>query len=183
MSKVRYNKSKTYLLPLLAEVVNIDTRFFNNLVDTYIYDPNGHYENCMFILHDFSFKNPEFTAYEHELTKNPYFVDLVDIDNQVLYIFKFPEEYMNEYNAFKEGKYSEYGEDAKQTIINFFGDIYAGNLNAVKFLMTLKQVLYRDKKLKQELEKQLNVILSSTAELADIASKEKETFDETKIVK
>ena len=181
MSKVRYNKSKTYLLPLLAEVIDIDKRFFNSLVNTYISDANGIYSDCLLILHNFSFKNPEFTAYEHKLTNNQYFVESIDIDNQVLYIYKFPEEYMKEYNLYKKGKYSKFGQDAKDTIIEFFGNIYAGNLNAVKFLMTLKQVLYQDKKLKKELERKLNVILPDNAELTDIADLECETFEITKI--
>lgn len=181
MSKIRYNKSKTYLLPLLAEVVDIDTRFFNHLINTYTYDTNGLYKDCLFILHDFSFKNPEFTKYEHRLTNNPYFVDLVDIDNQVLYIFKFPEEFLPEYNNFKSGKYSKFGKDAKKVIIDFFGEMYQGNLNAVSFLLTLKQVLYQDKKLKQRLEEKLNEILPADAELASIATIAEETFDETNI--
>ena len=183
MSKIRYNKSKTYLLPLLAEVVDIDTRFFNHLIDTYTYDVNGIYKDCLFILHDFSFKNPEFTKYEHKLTDNPYFVDLVDINNQVLYIFKFPEEFLPEYNNFKKGKYSKFGEDAKKVIINFFGEMYQGNLNAVSFLLTLKQVLYQDKKLKQKLEEELGETLPVDAELTDIAEAINETFDETNIKK
>ena len=84
MSKKK-NKSKTYLLPLLAEVVPIDIRFYNNLVNTYISDANGLYKNCLFILHDFTFKDPKFTSYEHTLVENPYFIDSVDIENQVLY--------------------------------------------------------------------------------------------------
>lgn len=181
MSKVRYNKSKTYLLPLLAEAIDIDTRFFNNLYNTYIYDVNEKYENCLFILHDFSFKNPEFTAYEHKLVDNPLFVDLIDIDNKVLYIFKFPEEYLPEYRLFKQGKYSKFGEDAKKVIMNFFGNIYQGNLNAVKFLLALKQILYQDKKLRQRLEEDLKVTLPIDAELTDIASTEQETFEVTNI--
>jgi hypothetical protein len=183
MNEIRYNKSKTYLLPLLAEVVDIDTRFFNNLVNTYVLDANSLYKNCIFILHNFSFKNPAHTAYEHKLTKNEHFIDFVDINNQVLYIFKFPEEYLIEYNLFKEGKYSEFGKDAKGVILNFFGNIYAGNLNAVKFLMKLKQILYKDLKLKQEIEKNLNVILSNDAELTDTANLEEETFEITKVMK
>jgi len=101
----------------------------------------------------------------------------------VLYIFEFPEEYIREYNLFKQGKYSKYGKDAKDTIINFFGNIYAGNLNAVKFLMTLKQVLYQDNKLKQELEKKLNVTLPEGAELSDITCLVRETFEVTNIIK
>jgi len=181
MGKLRYNKSKTYLLPLLAEVIDIDIRFFNNLINTYIFDVNGIYENCFFILHDFSFKNPEFTAYEHKLTNTEYFVDLVDIDNRVLYIYKFPEEYIVEYNYFKEGKYSKFEKDAKDKIINFFGNIYKGNLNAVNFLLTLRQVLYKDNKLKEKLEKELGVLLPEDAELTDIISVEDETFDITNI--
>ena len=88
MSKARYNKSKTYLLPLLSEIVNFDKRFFKNLVNTYIYDDLNRYQNCIYVLHDFSFKNPEFTSYEHKLIKNDLFVDLIDIDDKVLYIFK-----------------------------------------------------------------------------------------------
>jgi hypothetical protein len=179
MSKIRYNKSKTYLLPLLAEVIEIDTRFFNHLKNTFISDTNDKYKDCIFILHDFSFKNPEFTNYEHKLTNNPYFVDLIDIDNLVLYIFKFPEEYMEEYNLFKKGKYSKFGEDAKKVIINFFGHIYQGNLNAVKFLLALKQILYKDKKLKERIEEDLRVTLPKDAELTDIASMEDETFNIT----
>ena len=181
MSKIRYNKSKTYLLPLLAQVIDMDIKFFNHLRNTYIGDVNGLYKDCLIVLHDFSFKNPEFTKYENRITSNPYFVDLVDINNQVLYIFKFPEEYLTEYKLFQQGKYSLYGDDAKEVILNFYGDIYTGNLNAVKFLLTLKQVLYRDNKLKQELEKKLGVSLPAQAELSDIADMEAETFDATNI--
>jgi len=177
MSKVRYNKSKTYLLPLLAEVIDIDVRFFNHLQNTFIFDVEGKYKDCMLILHDFSFKNPEFTAYEHKLTNNPYFVDLIDIDNKVLYVFKFPEEYMDEYNHFKNGKYSLFGKDAKDTIINFFGKIYTGNLNAVNFLLLIKQILYKEPKLKEKIENELGVRLSEDAELTDIITFENETFD------
>ena|SRR4030042_52060 len=179
MSKPRYNKSKTYLLPLLAEVIDIDARFFNHLHNTFIYDIDGKYKDCLLILHDFSFRNPEFTAYEHRLTNNPYFVELKDIENKVLYVFKFPEEYMEEYNHFKNGKYSKFGKDAKDTIINFFGNIYAGNLNAVNFLLLIKQILYKEQKLKEKIEKELNVTLSDDAELTDIAESVNETFDIT----
>jgi len=181
MSKGKYNKSKTYLLPLLAEVIDLDLKFYNNIVNTYIYDVNNNYKDCFFILHDFSFRNPEFTAYEHKLTNSPYFIELVDIDNKVLYIYKFPEEYLPEYNNFKIGKYSQYGKDAKEILLNFFGTIYSGNLNAIKFLMTLKQVLFKDEKLKLKLETELKVTLPPDAELTDIMVEENETFDVTNI--
>jgi hypothetical protein len=176
MSKLRYNKSKTYLLPLLSELLDLDKKFFDNLVNVYIHDDLNKYENCLYILHDFSFRNPEFTSYENRLTNNAYFVDLVDINNQVLYIFKFPEEYIHEYNKFQDGKYSEFGIDAKELILEFYTDIFQGNLNAVTFLLKLKQILFKDDKLKKQIEYSLGVELAENAELTDVMTLENETF-------
>ena len=47
--RVKYNKSKTYLLPLLSELVTLDKRFIGQLVNTYLFDMKGEYENCIFI--------------------------------------------------------------------------------------------------------------------------------------
>lgn len=177
MSEIRYNKSKTYLLPLLSELLDLDRKFFDNLVNTYIFDDEGHYKDCLFILHDFSFKNPEFTLYENRLTNSEYFVDLYDIGKQVLYVFRFPDEYMHEYNKFKEGKYSEFGVDAKELILAFYTDIFQGNLNAVNFLLKIKQILFKDEKLKKQIEYKLGVFLDSKAELTDVMQPLNETYN------
>jgi len=181
MSSIRYNKSKTYLLPLLANLIDMEARFFSHLINTYVADDQGKYKNCLYILHDFSFRNPEFTAYENKIIKNQYFVELIDIDNQVLYIFKFPEEYMNEYNHFILGEYSQFGQDAKNLILSYFTKVYQNNLNAIPFLLKLKQILFKDKTLKEKIEKELGVKLSDDAELTDMISLEDETFNLTNI--
>lgn len=183
MSKIRYNKSKTYLLPLLSELVNFDIKFFDNLENVYIFDDTGEYKDCIFILHDFSFKNPEFTSYEHKFINNELFIDLIDINDKVLYIFKFPEEYMHEYNMFKEGKYSKFKKDAKELILKFFTKIYFGNINAVTFLLKVKQILFKDNKLKREIEDSLKVELDDEAELTDKIIVENETFKLSKYIK
>ena len=187
MSKVRYNKSKTYLLPLLSEIVGFDKRFFKHLKNVYMFDDMSRYENCLLILHDFSFQVPEFTSYEHKMIDNELFVDLVDINDQVLYVFKFPDEYMNEYNHLIEGRYSKFGEDAKELILEFFTDVYKGNPNAVPFLLKVKQILFKDKKLKKQIEEDLStdrsrVILPADAELTDKIIIENETFPLSKYI-
>jgi len=177
MSRIRYNKSKTYLLPLLSELVEFDRKFFDNMQNVYIADDLGKYKNCIYILHDFSFRNPEYTLYENQLTKTEYFVDLVDVDNnQVLYIFKFPEEYLHEYNKFIEGKYSHFGTDAKELILEYYTNVFQGNLNAVNFLLKLKQILFKDKKLKKQIETKLSTTLDEDAELTDLINIEEETY-------
>lgn len=182
MSNIRYNKSKTYLLPLLSELVNIDKKFFPSLENTYIFDDTGKYENCIFILHDFSFRVPEYTHYEHRLIESPLFVDLIDVGNQVVYIFKFPEDYLHEYNCFKEGKYSKFGVDAKELILEFFTHIYSDNMNAIDFLLDLKHVLFKSKRLKTKIERSLNVTLSDDAELSDSIEIEDETIKLSKLI-
>tara|TARA_R110002020_G_scaffold435949_1_gene646163 strand:- start:118 stop:558 length:441 start_codon:yes stop_codon:yes gene_type:complete len=137
---------------------------------------DGKYENCLLLLHDFDFKNPEFTKYEHKFTKNELFVELVDIDNKVLYVFKFPEEYLKEYNKLIESKYSEFGEDAKELILEFWSDVYGENPAAIGFLRKLKQVLYKEVALRKELEKKLKVKISTNAELGDFVDTNNETF-------
>lgn len=183
MSKV--NKSKTYLLPLLSEVLPLRIDFMGFITNTYIFDDKDKYKDCVGILHDFSFKNPEFTGYEHQLTDNPYFVDLVDVENQVLYIFRFPDEYIKEYNCFKAGKYSKFGVDAKELILSFWTEVYAEQISAVQFLLTLKQVLFKDIKLKQKLERELSsrehkVVIDDDAELSSIIDPNDETFELSK---
>ncbi len=188
MSKeIVYNKSKTYLLPLLSELIPLRIDYMKFLENTYIFDDKGKYEDCIFILHDFSFKNPEFTQYEHSLTSNEFFVDLVDIGNQVLYIFKFPDVYLTEYHHFINGKYSKFGEDAKELILSYWGEVYTEKVYAVSFLLKLKQVLFKDKLLKQQIERELStrgapIKLDDTTELASIIEPEEETFELSKYI-
>lgn len=175
-NKIRYNKSKTYLLPLISELINLEPKFFDYLINTYIFDSENKYTNCIFIEHKFNFKNPEFTAYEHRMIDNQYFIDLIDIDDRVVYIFKFPEEYMLEYNHFINGNYSKFQDDAKDLILEFYGKMYENNLNALPFLIKVKQILFKDEKLRKKLEEELKVEISKDAELSDIALKSDETI-------
>jgi len=177
------NKSKTYLLPLLSELVEFDQRFYKNLVNTYIFDDLGKYKNCLLILHEFSFKLPEFTHYEQKLIDNELFIDLVDVGDQVLYIFKFPDDYMHEYDMYKQGKYSHFGTDAKELILSFFTALYQHNLNAVEFLLKVKHVLFKNERLRKKIEADLKVRLPIDAELSDVMKIDNETFELSKIIK
>ena len=175
------NKSRTFLLPLLSELVGFEKRFHKNIVNTYIEFSCGNYDNCIGILQDFSFKNPDYTSYEHRFIKNSLFRELKDIeDNQVLYIFDFPEEYLHEYNCYKKGQYSKFGIDAKELILEYFAHVYKDNMNAIPFLMKTKQVLFKDQKLKRQMEKKLVVKIEDSAELAGVPNLEAEMFDTLK---
>lgn len=177
------NKSETYLLPLLSEIVNFDKKFAKNIKCSYINFNDEKYKNCLGVMYEFSFKNPEYTHYENKLIQNELFIDLFDVGKDVLYIFKFPEEYMHEYECYKSGLYSKFGLDAKELILTYYGDLYKGNLSATSFLLKINQVLFKDKKLKRQLEKELGVQIDDDAELSSVPLMENETFDLSQIKK
>lgn len=174
---IRYNKSKTYLLPLLSEFVQFDFKYYYLLENSYIYDNLSKYNNCIYLLHKVKIQDPEFTKYEHKLLNNNLFTGLVDLDKDYsVYVFKFPEDYMFEYKLFEQGKYSEFGEDSKSLILKFWTELHQNNINAVNFLVKLKQILFRDDKLRRSLEQELKVKLPETAELTDKIKVDHETI-------
>jgi hypothetical protein len=176
MNNIRYNKSKTYLLPLLSENISLDKRFYKYIENTYIFDDLGLYKNCIFIEHDYKNTQLNITRYENNLMDNVFFKDIIQIDERKkIFVFNFPKLFMHEYKMFKQGKYSLYQRDAKHIIIDFYTEIYSGNINAVEFLVKLKQVLFKDKKLKKQIETRLKVILDYDAELTDIMDENNET--------
>jgi hypothetical protein len=175
MSKPLYNKSKTYLLPLIAPMIGIENDFFEYVDNTYMF--NDGFEECFLITHDFSFRNPEFTKYEYRLTNNYLFQKLFDISSdKVVYVFKFPEEYLHEYYCLRDSKYSEFGEDAKEQILNFWTTLYGKSHEGVNFILSIKRILYKDKLLKEQLEKSLKVKLDNSIELGEKVQMVNETF-------
>lgn len=189
MSKtVKYNKSKTYLLPLLSEFLPLSKEFISCLPNTFMYDDMNKYENHFFLLHDFTNAPEGFVDYEKKLTESELFVDYIDIDNKVLYIFKFPEEYLHEYKCLSEGRYSAFGVDCKEMILKFWGIIHKNNPATINALLKVKQVLFKDKKLKEELEKELSspkspVTIDDDAELGSLINIADETIELSKYSK
>lgn len=183
MSSIVYNKSKTYLLPLLSELIAFEDKFLPYLENTYMFDDENEFKECFYILHDFSFRNPEFTSYEHRLTNNKLFVKHIDIGNKVLYIFKFPEEYLHEYYCLRDSKYSKFGKDAKELILDYWTKMYGKSSAGINFILKVKQILFKEDKLKKEIEDRLStkdngiVILDDDAELGEFVKVENETFN------
>lgn len=181
MSEIKYNRSKTYLLPLISEVIGVEYGFIDHLENTYMFDEKGEFVNCLFIEHIFLVNNDQFIAYEHKLTNNQYFLKNIDVEEKVVYVFRFPEEYLPEYNLLLEGKYSEFGEDAKKIILRFWTNMYGKTTSGINAILKIKQVLYKDKKLKQEIEDRLSsdqcrVVIADNAELGEAIEVEDETF-------
>lgn len=180
---IKSNKSRTYLLPLIAPLIGIEEKFYYLIENTFMFDSNKEYENCFFIIQDFSFKNPEFTSYEHRMTNNDLFVKNIDVGEKVIYIYKFPKEYTHEYNEFINSKYSTFLEDAKKQIIKFWTIIKGKTTSGASFVLKVKQILYKEKILKNEIEKQLHINLSDEAELGSYVDLDMETINLEQFIK
>lgn len=173
------NKSKKYLLPLLSEFIYIDNEIMDNLINTYIFDKKQEYKNCIFLLFKYAIKNPKFSIFEHKISKIEGYKATYDLENNmVLYVVKFPKEYMSEYNHFKNGKYSEYDDDAQEIIKNFLIDQGVSN----NFIKKIKDIFNKSETLKKQIEKDLNVTLPANSELEDIMEPNKETIDINKYI-
>lgn len=172
-----YNKSKTYLLPLVAQLYGFKEKHLKLIKNTYLFDQDDQFEKCFFIEQEFDLSNPEITHYEHELTNNSYFLKHYDYSNYVIYVFKFPEEYLKEYDLFIEGKYSKFQKDAKDLIIDFWTSLYGGFKDGINFVLKVKQILYKSKELKDVLEQELKVKLDDDAELSSLINKSEETIN------
>lgn len=179
--KSKFNKSKTYLLPLISDYIGINSKYLPYLKNTYLNCNKDEYKNCFFILHDFNFKDKDFTAYEHELMNNNLFIEAHDINNQVLYVFKFPEDHLEDYKAFTRSEYSKISEGSKHKIMDYWDKSYGKNPNALKVLTKVKNILYKENKLKNELEVQLGVTINEEAELGEFIDINKETFEFEKL--
>jgi len=174
---VKSNKSRTYLLPLIAPIIGIEEKFYDLIENTFMFDNNNEYKDCFFIVQNFSFKNPEFTAYEHRITNNDLFVKAIDIKDKVIYIYKFPKEYTHEYYEFTESRYSTFLEDAKKQILKFWTVIKGKQISGASFILKIKQILYKDKKLREEIEKNLGVKIADEAELGNHVDLNMETIN------
>lgn len=158
------NKSKTYLLPYIDQFIKI--KFVNKLVNTYVF-LNDEYRICL--RYEYSGKK-EFTDYEKELEENQYYEKTIDINKkEVMYVFHFPVEILDEVDLFLSGKISYM--PRKDIMISFlvkhFGLTREDNI---------LKIINRDESFKKELENKLNTKIPEGLDLTSIPDIENENF-------
>jgi hypothetical protein len=176
IDKIKVNKSKTYLLPLLNEYIGFDYIF--SIKNTFI-NIDGFIE-CIGVLYKKDIQSGanerEWDNYFKLLSENSLFKTTIELENYCLYIFEFPEQYIDEYKYFKLGQYSKFSNEAKKTIIKFMSSYY----QYPELMQDIVHILYKNKIRKEKLELELGVKLSDDAELTSIIDEEEETFNSIK---
>lgn len=183
---MRKNFSYTYLLPLLSEQVNLEKKILSKIENTYLITNKNDKLGYFYLLCKFDYSDSEFTDLESKLTYNDLFVDSFEVKGKILYQFKFPKEYLFEQKKFVKGRYSEFKLDGKKLILRFWTETYGHIPSFVSnSLLKIKQVLFKDEKLREKMNLTMGVDIEKGSELASIIDKEEETFyfdEEKKLV-
>ena len=151
-------KSYTYVLPMLHPYISLNK---DRLVNAFIGDEDfPEYDNHIFLLYKFS-GSKKFLIYENSLENSDLFVKSYDPDkNHVMFVFKVPSFYKQDYILYKQGKYSEMAYDYKIVVFEFHS-IYDHEHKVAK-------VLFKHPDLKEELEDRIDTELPKGAEVSSI---------------
>ena len=170
--RMMFNKSYTYILPMLSTKVDIvKAQLANAFIGS---EEFSGYDNHIFLLYKY-IGNPRFIEYEDYLEHSPLFVAKYDPDKyHVMFIFDVPKDYQDCYDLFKKGKYSKFPQSYKIQILSFH--------NILNEEHKVAKVLYRHPDLKEDLEDRLNVSLPRDSEVSSVPDLNLEIyFDHMKI--
>jgi len=164
------NKSYSYLIPLLNEFCRIDGDYYVMLDNVYTKHHQGESGNIIII--SYWYNNDEgFLSYIEELKANELCQDYIKGDETIAIVFKFPDCFLHEYQCYKDGKFSEFTDEAKSIILKYILDIHK-----YKDADRVKRVLNKDEQLRQDLEYRLALKIDKDMELSSIPDKILETF-------
>lgn len=164
------NKTTRFLLPILGEKMSSfnETYFINAYID--VEDVTRKTDvNCLYLLYRFR-ATKEYLDFEEKLQNHEQYRGHYEPDkHHTIYLFEIPDNYIDEYRLFLKGKYSEFSNEYKYQIMNFFnfdtdGDTY--------------QILNRGDKRRIKMEEDLGVSIPKNIELEDKPNIFEETYTE-----
>ncbi len=142
-TKTQWNKSTLFLLDTLK--LDFNELVAHSLVNVYLCDFNHDvlHKNCIYLLFNPSKFTTDFESFCEMLRYNKDFVEEYDTkgDGKVMFVFKFPEQYVSVIDKFIQGKYSEFDR-------NFVYEYYPQYLNgklSMRWMIIEKHPEYRAK--------------------------------------
>lgn len=167
------SKSFKFILPMLGK----GFYEFGDILSVFVGDldkPN--LNNHIFILYKYD-GSKYFAQFEVKLRDHKLFETYYDPTKEhVMFVFKVPEEYQNEYNLFKEANPSCFGSFStqyKNHILKFFNEVFD--------LSLIKKILWRDESLYKELEQKLGVKIPRNVDPTSVPDMTREIFNKTKL--
>ncbi len=160
MQKEKLNKSKSYILPLVDTA--IDLKYVEDIANTYIVD-NTSPENLIILKYKNKNKIILDKEYINTIINNILFLSNQEDDEFLYFSLRIPKRFNREFKLFIEGRYSEFGEPAKQIIINFLTTHFKSSYQTIELV---KAILYREERLRKQLSKELNMYIPANYELS-----------------
>jgi len=173
------NKSKTYLLPLFVDVLNL--KYLEYIENTFLQVDGITEEPIFSILYRYSDKieyhvegDGGFMYYAEAVKKSEYFLKSFELGDYSLFVFKLPEQLNYAYGCLVEGKYSWLTPEEKQMIIKFINKQYPDEKNIITQIIG---ILNRSKILRKTYEQTLNMPLPKDIELSSKICMKSETIN------
>lgn len=131
MKKENRNEATRFIMPMLASEISFrkndvfepyNNLFFqrNTFINAYISDSNKpELENKIFIRYEYDY-SLDFPIFERKLEQMLPYIDDYSYNNSIVYVFDVPEKWINDYEAFKQGKYSQLSKEYKTHVLDFW---------------------------------------------------------------
>lgn len=160
-------KSSLFITPMISDSA-IDLRWTQYFVNTYTEFNESEKNYKIYILYRF-FNSEDYKRFEHSLKKNKYFVSMKDYDLQhVVFEFRVPEEYVEDFKMFHSGKYSKMSVDYKYKILKFL---------SLSSESVISKILFKEDSRRKQLELELGVSIPYDVELYDIPDDRERLYD------
>lgn len=172
------NKSATYLLPfvtssssmVLQDYISKEIFPTNLFINTFMYYENDLENGFLYLVYK-RIHEPVvyYPTIENRLfINNPNFVCKIENDLHSIYKMKVNNEL--HFTKFKNGGYSRFDKEDKKRILNFLGLSNDGDSK-------IKGVLYKDEKVRKQLESDIGMKLDPDSELSSIPDIDSETYN------
>jgi hypothetical protein len=165
------NRSRTYLIPLLNQYVDINKAL---LFNSYLFDINNPEINIpnvkgVLVLFERS-SDPAHIAYTQKLVNHNLTEKYYEVTDELFMVYiKIPLEIAKDIKLLLDGKYSQISDTSKQTILKYW---------SLGSSSQLYHILKKSPNYKKELESILDTKLDDDAELGSLFDLHKETFKE-----
>ena len=133
------NKSTTYMLPFVNEQVNF--KFRHQLVNSYLSFEKG--DDVFCVMYDWSCLEP-FLKFEGEMMNHHLYVGHEDYGGTTVYKFRLSRNMKIGRDSFVNGKYGEFSQSHKDSIIKHLIDIGATNVQRIKDILSTFATLTSD---------------------------------------
>jgi len=133
------NKSLTYMLPLVDAELKLD--FDNYLLNCYVSFEKNDETFCL--MYSWS-SNPAFLKYEGKLMSHPMYIGHADFGEKVVYKFQLTHVMKLERQLFLEGRYKEFSEKHKKTILDYIKSKGFNNYSRINKILDKNDELKSD---------------------------------------